>query len=136
GCTLSVLDNQRTFTRSSSAGVLAIITAFNNCGAVSVATGTVQLTGPARRSADYTIASGAVLSVANGHTWGATASATGAGTLQVTSGTVSVAGPWNLTGTTQVTGGSLAYNAASGSTANLDVSGGTITGTGLLTVPG
>ena len=104
-------------------------------GLLSFALGSVPGTGS---SGVMVVNAGATLSFTGGNnTLDAASSITGPGAVQVTAGSVNVAGPWSITSLT-ITGGALSYGAASGTLGALNLGSGLLAvgPGGLLTVAG
>jgi hypothetical protein len=126
-----------TLTRTSSLNPAVIGVALNDSGTVSIQSGTLRLGGGGASSGAYAVSAGATLDFSGGtHTLASTSGISGAGTVSVSGGALSAAGPYALTGATHVSGGAANFNGASGSTAALTISGGSLGGSGLLTVGG
>ncbi|HXY68736.1 MAG TPA: hypothetical protein VEH62_04765, partial [Gemmatimonadales bacterium] len=126
-----------TLTRTTSANPAVLNVALNDSGTVSVASGTLRLTGGGSSSGAFTVASGATLDFNGGtHALSSASSVGGAGTVRFTGATATLGGGYAVTGPTLVSGGTASFNGSAGSAASLALSGGTLTGTGLLTVSG
>ena len=111
---------------------------FNNLstGSVDAQIGTINLVRGGTSGGSFVAQGGATLLFSGGtHSLDAASSITGGGTVQVSGGTVNMAGTHNVTGTTRLSGGTFNLNAA-GTTTLLNISGGTLAGTGDLTVSG
>ena len=122
GSGTSTFNNSGTLRKSAGTGIKDFYFVLNNDGQTDVQSGTLRLAGGGAGSGAFDVAAGAVLAFQNGtHTLGAAASVAGAGAVQVTSGTVTVAGTWNVTGGTTLHGGTLTLS-------------GTVTATGALTI--
>ena len=91
---------------------------FNNGGTVDVQAGTLSLdysgtTPPSIDTGAYTVASGATLrfnGASSTRTLTSSSHLTGAGSVEFSAGTVSIAGEYNVTGFTNITGGTAQFN--------------------------
>ncbi len=127
----SSITNRGTFRKSGGVGVngTAIGAIFNNAstGVVEANSGALSLNGGGSGSGRFTVASGAILAFGGGtHNLDVNTVVNGPGDFRVTSGTLNLAGAYNVTGPTTVSGNSTA-NFAGPSTGggSLTVSGGT-----------
>jgi uncharacterized repeat protein (TIGR01451 family) len=154
GGTQTVLTNSANVVKSATTGINDVGWIVNNNGTTSIQTGSIKLTAGGGGTGTYNISSGAALKIFTGtYTFGSTASFTGAGTLDLLSGTVThagtytVAGPLNVAATfnlnntapvtlTDVTlsSGSLGGTGSYSSAGTFNWTGGSITGTGTLTI--
>ncbi len=118
--------NSGTFTKSAGTGTTSFGTTFNNNGRVLVQVGTVNLTNGGSSGGTFTVAAQATLQFGGGtSTLTPNATVSGAGLVNVTSGTVNVNGSLNVTGTTQVAGGTANFNHAAASLGTVTISNGT-----------
>src|SRR5436190_5718458 len=109
---------------------------FNNSGAVEVQVGTLSLdysatTPPSVDTGSYSVSNGATLrfnGVTSSRTLQAGSSITGAGTVEFSAGTVSIAGNYNVSGNTNVTGGTVQFNTPATTNAALLSAPGTLSG--------
>jgi hypothetical protein len=114
---VSTLNNSGTLVKTAGSGITQMEVSFYNSGAVEVETGTLRLGrfGSGNSSGSFTVAPGATLDFWGTHVLDGSSSLTGGGEVDVSDGTTTISGTYNITGTTRVSGG----------TANLV--GGTIT---------
>jgi len=140
GGAASRFEVQGAVNRTTSAGGVFVSAEYDNDGQTTVSSGQLVLTGgsgPGAADGGYTVNAGATLNFNGGsHVLGAAGSVGGAGTVQISSGAVFLAGGYAITGNTQVSGGSFFYNGAGASTTNLNLLSGAVGGSGLLTVSG
>jgi hypothetical protein len=126
-----------TVSRTTSANAALVSVAFNDSGAVTVQSGTLQLAGGGTSSGSFAVSGGATLLFAGGtHALASSSSISGAGTVSLSAGAVDDSGSYAITGTTSAGGGTINFDGASSSTAALEVVGGTVGGSGLLAVSG
>lgn len=131
----TVFENQGSVIRSTSAGTFTTDAQWVNAGDLQVNTGVLVLSGGGSQTGTTAVAAGAQLTYGGGaHTLDAASSHALAGTIAVTAGSATAAGPITGVGHLRVSGGTLAYNAAGGTVDSLAVSAGRLTGAGLLTV--
>jgi len=107
-----------------------------NAGTLTVASGTLELAGGSQTlgsAAKYEVAAGAKLALSNTHTFGAGSQVTGAGVVEITSGTTTVNGSYLATGELRATGGTLTVNSVV-NTAKVAITGGTFQGGGNVVV--
>ncbi|WP_148071883.1 beta strand repeat-containing protein [Bythopirellula goksoeyrii] len=93
----SQINNSGTFTKSSGAGATRIHIAFNNTGAVNVQSGTLSLSGGGTSSGSFDVSAGSTLQISSGVSFVAGASVTGAGTLDISNGTLTALSDLELT---------------------------------------
>jgi hypothetical protein len=149
-----VLTNSGTLSKSASTGTTNINIPFNNFGTLTVSSGTINLGSGGQSSGSFVAASGNTLIFSGLNSQlSASASVSGAGTVDVTNGAIDFLGTYNVTGQTQVSGGTANFYGTltslgaaftvSGGTANvnsdlaiatLNISGGTLGGSGNITV--
>ncbi|HUP61678.1 MAG TPA: hypothetical protein VNA69_14805 [Thermoanaerobaculia bacterium] len=120
-----VFNNSGTVTKSAGTGIKDFYLVFNNNGVLNVNSGTLRLANGGTSTGAYNVASGAKIQFYGGtHGLGATAPLGGAGSVQVTGGTVNVAADYNITGGTTVDGGTLNLNGTATATGPLSLSSG------------
>ncbi len=109
---------------------------FNNTGTANVNDGELTLSGGGLSTGSFIVASPAKLRF-NGGTYDLdiASSISGAGTVEMSSGTVNLGGNYSLTGTTAISNGTANFNSA-GNTILLTISGGILGGSGTLTASG
>jgi fibronectin-binding autotransporter adhesin len=137
GGTTPVFNNAGTFektggTTSSGGGISTSIT-FNNTGTVAANSGILYTSSigicSGTCAGSWSVASGATLALGSGATAAAVSGPiSGAGTVQVTAGTVNYTGAYNVTGGTQATDGTMNFNAPATATSvgPINVSNGTL----------
>ncbi|MEA3211935.1 MAG: hypothetical protein QOE70_4992, partial [Chthoniobacter sp.] len=117
GGSAGAFTNTGTFTRNTTAGVFAVGVPFDNTGTVNVQTGTLRFSAGsslATTTGDFNVSSGAILRWSSNFNLGAASDVAGAGTVDFSSGTINVAGTYNLTGAgsaSTFTGGTVNFNA-------------------------
>jgi hypothetical protein len=116
GTSRPVFNNAGTFTKRESEGVTEIQATFDNTGAVAIDSGILQLSGGGTNSGSIAVAAGAALHITHDYTIANAAQVTGAGSLLLTSGSLSLTGRLDLANFTQ-TGGQLTGSQTFGGTA-------------------
>jgi Bacterial Ig domain/Calx-beta domain/Lamin Tail Domain/RTX calcium-binding nonapeptide repeat (4 copies) len=128
--------NDGTFTKSGGAGTASIQVAFPNSGSVSIATGRLdvfQHNATTTSTGTFSVPAGSALELRNGaFNLDPASTIAGGGLVDVTGGTVNVAGSYTPT-TTVLSSGTLNFNSAA-SVTNVSHSGGTLGGSADLTV--
>ena len=133
----STLDNQGTFTKSAGTGTTNIDSTFTNSGSTNIVTGTLSLNGGGLSSGTVAITSGATLSLGSqNYAFGANASITGNGTLNLYSATTSFAGSATNSANFAFTGGTGSFSGTTVTSGNISLSSGTIGGNGTVTTAG
>ncbi len=131
----SQFNNAGTFHKNGG-GAASFSAEFNNTGTANVNDGELTLSGGGLSTGSFIVASPAKLRF-NGGTYDLdiASSISGAGTVEMSSGTVNLGGNYSLTGTTAISNGTANFNSA-GNTNLLTISGGILGGSGTLTASG
>ncbi|TWU27617.1 beta strand repeat-containing protein [Bythopirellula polymerisocia] len=133
----SQINNAGTFTKSGGAGTTRFHIAFNNTGAVNVQSGTLSLSGGGTSSGSFDVSAGSTLQISSGVSFVAGASVTGAGTLDISNGTLTALSDLELTNLA-LTNSSATIDGTSTITASgmLTWTRGTMTGAGITNANG
>jgi len=134
-------ENAGTLTKTGGTGTSTIAIQLDNDGLVHGGSGTLRPNaGDGAGSSEtgtYTAGAGASVDFGGGtFTLVGGSNVSGAGTIEVSGGTVSFGGLYGVGGTTLVSGGTADFAATAASTGDLTQSGGVVTGTGALAVTG
>jgi urease beta subunit len=133
------LGNAGTLKKTTTTGTTTIgsYVEFINSGDVQVQSGTLDVTGGGSATGMFEVSANATLQFDNVYTLNSASSVTGAGTVLMSAGTVTLTGTVSLSGTNIISGGTLAVNTpASMAVTNLILSSGTLSGNGPLAVNG
>ncbi|RBP11158.1 hypothetical protein DFR50_11744, partial [Roseiarcus fermentans] len=130
--------NAGTLEQTVTTGTTDIGVAFTNSGAVSVQAGTLRFDGGGTSSAagSFAVASGATLDFNSGAFTIAAGPFSGAGEVQVSGATVTIAATPTFGGLLEVDSGTLALGANAATAGSFAQTGGTISGTNKLTISG
>jgi hypothetical protein len=104
---INAYNNAGTFTRTVGTGSATFNIPFNNSGTVLVSSGTLALSTGGSSSGVFTAASGSTVRFAGGHVLSGTSAVSGAGTIQVSPGTNTFGGSFNVSSTHVVNGATL-----------------------------
>ncbi|MDB5808717.1 MAG: hypothetical protein JWN94_839 [Betaproteobacteria bacterium] len=127
-------NNAAAFSKTGGAGTSTISgIQFLNPGTVNANSGTLDIAVNGTHSGLFSVSVGNTLRFSAGATMTGGSTVSGAGTVDISSGTVNEAGVYNAA-TTSVTGGTLNFNSASTSIGTLNLSAGTVGGASDLTV--
>ena len=135
----SLLQNDGTIIHNTSASSFVVNVPVSGAGGWQIQTGSINLQLGGTISGAWSVSSGATLNFfASGYTFvfDAASAVTGAGTVNLNSGTVGFAGSYNVTGSTLVGGAAVAFSGPGASTNGLTVSAGTLAVTGALAATG
>ncbi len=125
------VNNAGSFNRSGT-GTTDIDVPYNNSGSTNVTAQTLGLDAGGTHTGSFAVSSSSTLRMGGGHALGGAASVTGAGRMDVNSGTTNSGGTFTID-TARVLGGTLNLNSAS-AISSLELSAGTLGGSGVLTV--
>ncbi len=129
----STFSNSGSFQHSGS-GDSHIFIVFDNNGSTDVTSGTLHLRGGGNSSGSFNAPTPGRLLFGEGtHTFSASSSVSGSGTLGIFSGSAIVNGSWMVSGITDLQGGTIAFNTAASTITGI-FRGSDLTGTGSLTV--
>ncbi|MBA3963745.1 MAG: S-layer family protein, partial [Chthoniobacterales bacterium] len=123
-------NNTGTFTRNTGTTGFFIGSniVFNNTGTVNVQSGLLSLGGGdgGSTTGDFNVSAGATLNFASDFNLAAASSVSGAGSVDFSFGTISVAGAYNVTGTSNFSGATVNFNSTVTSTGALNITGGSV----------
>src|SRR6185436_704825 len=123
-------NNTGTFTRNTGSTAFTIggNIVFDNSGTVNVQSGILALQGGdgGSTTGDFNISSGATLQFASNFNLVTSATISGAGSAEFSSGMINLAGAYNVTGASIFDGGTVNFNGTITSTGPLSISGGSV----------
>jgi Domain of unknown function DUF11/PKD-like domain len=123
---MPTFDNAGTLTISGTTGVLSVSTIFTNSGTVNINSGTLSLGLGGNHTGTFSVSSLTALRLAGGSHFFSSGSLSGAGSLEVTSGSVVIAGDYNLSGAPLFSGGTTTFSGTISTFASTMTTGGSV----------